>query len=270
MRRPVLRYFGGKFRLRKWIISHFPPHRIYTEVYGGAASVLMSKPRSEVEIYNDINKSLFILFKVLRNNGTELKELLELTPYSRDEYMLSQQQTDDELELARRTVVRYWFSMSTDQKKNPKGSKGGFRSYAGRNLAKEWRGYLDTLSEISRRLELVYIENDSAVSVLHRYDKSDTLHYVDPPYVHSTRSSGGYDYEMTDAEHEELASALHSLKGMVVLSGYNCELYKSLFEGWERIDKTARAASRSPRVESLWLNPNASQNNNPSIARIAA
>lgn len=36
VQRPVVRYHGGKWREAPWIISHFPPHQTYVEVYGGA------------------------------------------------------------------------------------------------------------------------------------------------------------------------------------------------------------------------------------------
>jgi site-specific DNA-adenine methylase len=36
--RPALRWHGGKWRVAPWIISHFPPHRIYIEPFGVGAS----------------------------------------------------------------------------------------------------------------------------------------------------------------------------------------------------------------------------------------
>ncbi|WP_434627526.1 DNA adenine methylase [Chromobacterium sp. CV08] len=57
--RPALRYHGGKWMLAPWICRHFPEHRVYTEPFGGAASVLLRKPRAKlVEIYNELDPEM--------------------------------------------------------------------------------------------------------------------------------------------------------------------------------------------------------------------
>ena len=84
--RPILRYHGGKFIMGDWIIRHFPSHRVYTEPFGGAASVLLQKDRSYGEVYNDMDGEIVNLFRVVRSQGQDLIGLLELTPFSRDDY----------------------------------------------------------------------------------------------------------------------------------------------------------------------------------------
>src|SRR3954464_11961798 len=88
MKRPVLRYHGGKYLLAPWIISHFPQHKVYTEVFGGGGSVLMQKPRSYGEVYNDVWDTVVNVFKVLRDpvKAAELERLIRLTPFSRTEF----------------------------------------------------------------------------------------------------------------------------------------------------------------------------------------
>jgi len=82
--RPVLRYHGGKFRIAPWVIEHFPPHRTYVEPFGGAAGVLLQKPRAYSEIYNDLDSDVVNFFQVLRDPA-QLDRLLQAcaaTPYA--------------------------------------------------------------------------------------------------------------------------------------------------------------------------------------------
>jgi DNA adenine methylase len=113
------------------------------------------------------------------------------------------------------------------------------------------------LRVVVQRLRGVVIENRDALDVMRQHDGTDTVHYVDPPYVHETRSfrqrSKAYRHEMNDQQHRQLAEALASLKGAVVVSGYRCPLYDELFDGWRRIDAAAHADGARDRVESLWL-----------------
>lgn len=62
---PLLRYFGGKYRDAHKIISHFPQHSTYCEVYGGGASVLLQKDPVPLEIYNDLSGDVVNFFRVL-------------------------------------------------------------------------------------------------------------------------------------------------------------------------------------------------------------
>jgi DNA adenine methylase len=69
VRRSFLRYHGGKWRIAPWIISYMPPHRIYVELFGGGGSVLLRKPRSYSELYNDLDGEIVNLFRVVRDHG---------------------------------------------------------------------------------------------------------------------------------------------------------------------------------------------------------
>ncbi|CUS06446.1 protein of unknown function (plasmid) [Candidatus Promineifilum breve] len=54
--RPALRYRGAKWVLSSWIVSCLPAdHDSYIEPFGGSAAVLLNKPRSNLEIYNDLD-----------------------------------------------------------------------------------------------------------------------------------------------------------------------------------------------------------------------
>lgn len=255
-KRPIVRYHGGKWRLAPWIIANLPPHRVYVEPFGGGGSVLLRKPRSYAEVYNDLDGEMVNLFRVARDAGHKLREALRLTPFSRDEFVVSYDPSDNSFEQARRTVVRAFMGFGS----NAHNQKTGFRANSNRSgttPAHDWANYPDALHGIIDRLRGVLIENRDALDLMPQHDSDQTVFYVDPPYVAETRDKGNdYRHEMTNSDHERLAQLLHSLKGSVVVSGYGCELYDSLFAGWQRIERAAHADGARDRTEVLWLSPN--------------
>lgn len=109
--------------------------------------------------------------------------------------------------------------------------------------------------ETSERLRGVVIENKPAIEVMQVHDEPQALHYVDPPYLPSTRDAGAdYKHEMTTPEHIELLSCLKTLKGKVVLSGYASETYDAELSGWQRIEREALADKAKSRTEVIWTN----------------
>jgi len=252
--RPLLKYHGGKWLLAPWILSYMPEHKVYCEPFGGGGSVLLRKNRAHEEIYNDLDGEIVNLFRVVRDNGEELRKKLELTPYSRAEFDLSCELTDDSVERARRTVVRSFMgrnpSSATQTKSTFKGKQ--VKSYI--TIANVWMKYPDALASLTDRLRGVIIENDDALSVIKRHDSPETAFYVDPPYLPSTRDIGtDYRFEMTEQDHIRLAEALNASEGKIILSGYPSELYDGLYKGWEKVEKDSVADGRLPRKEILWL-----------------
>ncbi|MEL6646985.1 MAG: DNA adenine methylase, partial [Pseudomonadota bacterium] len=102
----------------------------------------------------------------------------------------------------------------------------------------------------------VVIENRPAIQVIRDNDGPETLHYVDPPYVHATRGkhTDAYRHEMSDPDHAELLDALCDLKGAVVLSGYSSPLYDEALTGWRRAEIRVRADKALERTEVIWMN----------------
>ncbi len=209
------------------------------------------------------------MFRVMQDaeKAAQLRALLHLTPFAREEFAVGYEESEDPVERARRTIIRS--HMGHGNTGVTQRAKTGFRSNSNRSgttPAHDWLTYPDSIPAYIERLRGVVIENRPASDVLLRHDSPRTLHYVDPPYVHSTRGGAKrYAWEMNDAEHGELATVLRGLSGMVVLSGYDCELYSTLYGDWKRVSIQALADGARLREEVLWLSPSAASSQRLSL-----
>jgi DNA adenine methylase len=256
--RPALRYHGGKFRLGNWITGHFPKHSCYVEAFGGGASVLLQKVPSHHEVYNDLSGLVVNFFRVLRENPSALINAIELTPYSRQEHELAWYPSEDPIESARRFYVRSWQSFGTATGKTVGDTGWRFQKSEGRASAIKSFNQTEHLWDIAARFKLVQIEQDEASKIIVRYDAPGTLFYLDPPYLFSTRSDKAgraYHHEMEDNQHASLLEQIKNVAGMVILSGYESELYNDMLPGWDKVSKSTMDINAGEQIEVLWLSP---------------
>lgn len=220
--------------------------------------MLLRKPRSYAEIYNDLDGEIVNLFRVVRDHGEDLARRIEETPFAREEFEISYKPTSDPIEQARRTMVRCGMGFGSSAMNTS--NKTGFRGSAtrsGTHPGTDWANQPKNVRLIIERMRGVVIENRDGLELMRYHDAPTTLHYVDPPYVHDSRTwQGGkeaYRHEMSNEDHRKMAECLESLQGMVMLSGYPTPLYDELFAGWRRIEKRAMADKAAARTEVLWL-----------------
>jgi len=128
--------------------------------------------------------------------------------------------------------------------------------------ASAWLSAVEGLREAHERLKRVVVLNQPALDVIRQQDGPETWFYLDPPYLHETRTStDAYDFEMSRDEHVELLELLFEIHGKFTLSGYDNELYRDAAEilGWRTItrDVPNHASSgkvKERKIECLWMN----------------
>ncbi|MHB1938646.1 MAG: DNA adenine methylase [Acidobacteriaceae bacterium] len=256
-------WYGGKFSHLNWLLPLLPACHHYCEPFAGSAAVLLNRQPSPVETYNDIDGEVVNFFRVLRDQKEALIEKIGITPFSREEFYYSVSKNPagvDDLERARLFYVRARQARTGLAQTASLGRWANCKntSRAGMSgVVSRWLGAVDDLPHIAERLLRVQIENRPAVEIVRLYDDAKTLFYCDPPYVHISRTDKkAYGYEMTDAEHRNLAYALNRCKGKVVVSGYACDMMDELYKGWKcksAPEKMCHSVKKN-RTEAVWMN----------------
>jgi DNA adenine methylase len=211
-----------------------PTTRIYVEPFGGGGSVLLNRPRSEIEVYNDLDRELVNLFATVRDRQlfAEFRRQVALMPYARAEFerCLDLDGAGDDISRA----VRFYTLLNQSVSGKRLASRGDWSRNRTVNNADAWFRRQDTLSAVADRVRSVQVECRDGLDVIREWDTADTTFYLDPPYVLETRGQNKYyAVEPGDDFHARLVGVLLAAEGAVVLSGYAHPLYYPLLRaGW--------------------------------------
>lgn len=227
-----VRWVGGKSRFRKYIIPLIPEHTCYVEPFAGGAWVLFGKPPSSVEVLNDIDQELINFFRVLKHRPKELLSSFDWELVSRAEFERLANldlSTLNDLERAHRfyyLIMAGWGGELDYPRFQTSISDGGH----GNRLIGALKHLHQKLEPVHKRLSTVIIENLSWEDCIDRYDKPQTVMYIDPPYP---KNGCNYKHNMQDwADHQRLAHRLAESKCKWILSSYDRPEVHDMYDGY--------------------------------------
>lgn len=231
-------YIGSKGNLAEKIIGILPPHECFVEVFGGSGAILITqKNPSPIEIYNDLSSDLVNFMLQVRDNLSALQWYLSFTPYSRELYerwlkeWKQGNKPANDMERAAR-----WFFLQCGAINQEFGT--GWRHSKVKNMARDYYMHVDRLTEITRRMRNVQIEQKDFRELISIYDSEEVLFYLDPPYDFKASSASGtrYSFKFSEQDHRDLAVILSRIQGKAIVSYYPTPLVDSLYTGWNRIN----------------------------------
>ncbi len=276
-----LKWHGGKNYLASGIIELMPPHLHYVEPYFGGGAVLLARDlsrnwyegakdwsdtaaqRGSSEVANDVNGELINFWHVLRyeRKFEKFVRSVQAIPFSEKDWQDACECQDGKNSVTRavRFFVRCRQSLAGRMNSFAPLSRSRTRGNINEQ-ANAWLGAVEGLPAVHERLKSVVILNDDALSVIRKQDSPKTLHYLDPPYLHETRSSKDvYECEMTDEDHRQMLETIQNVEGSVVLSGYHSALYDKMLRNWNlkefvKPNNSAGGKEKRKMVECLWMN----------------
>lgn len=267
--RSPLKWHGGKSYLARRIIALMPEHRVYVEPFIGGGSVLLNKPKSEVEVAGDLNEGLINFWECI--NCEKVRRIVQTTPYEERYFEIAKARMTLTMTDLRESPPD-WAIMFLIRNRFSRGGLGKDFAWSERLRGKSrpdgpvpgdlnaWETIREELPAIARRVDMVEFVVSSAASTIVKHDSPEALIYADPPYLHETRTAKkAYAHEMTAGEHAELLSALMGCRGVVMLSGYRSAMYDNMLAGWTRHEfdmpnHSGQGETKQRRIECLWIN----------------
>lgn len=263
MNAPIV-YFGGKGNMWEHIVAHFPPPKYdtYLEPFGGSFAVGLHKPYTPTfEIYNDLERNVYTLYKVIKDAEAfaDFARTVALTPYHEDEWRTAREtlSREDVTDVQRAVAFFIVNRMSHN-------GIGGFsvKGMERRGMEKVLSDYLSAvegLEGLHRRLSRVCIYNRDGLELIEKYNTPNCLVYCDPPYEWSTRGTHRYAVDNDEEWHKRFVETCIRSHAKILISGYDCDTYAPLeSHGFVKVqfDVKQMSGNYTPltHTECLWKN----------------
>lgn len=226
---PLASYIGGKKLLAKTIVPIIEkiPHNIYCEPFVGMGGIFFRRTQKpKCEAINDINNELVNMFRMVERFPDYLADMLKFKICSRAEFkrMLA---TPPLLLTELERAVRFLYLQKTAF-----GGKVRSQSF-GVDLSRvrfNSKRLIPQIQALHERLSNVYIECLPYAEFIKRYNRVDTLFYLDPPYWNCENDYGKGTF--CKADFDELAKLLKGIKGKFILSINDVPEIRQIFKAF--------------------------------------
>ena len=214
--KPAITWPGGKSRLLEHILPDIPKHTCYVEPFAGGLAVLLAKPRSFIEVLNDIDGDLVNFYRCVRFHTDPLLTELEFVLNSRQEFGdFANQPGLTDIQRA----ARWFFRNRNCFRGGNLGTFGISPTSSGTGAAGSRSARMDSIRQLNVRLDRVTIEHVDWEKCLRIWDRTESFFFLDPPYTACTSTLYS---PWTAADVLRLRDRLDALKGrwMVTLNDH--------------------------------------------------
>jgi site-specific DNA-adenine methylase len=257
----IMRYPGGKSRLVKQLLEHFPaPATItaYAEPFIGAGSVLEAyapgMPDGAEVMLADKDPGIAALWRCVHRGPEKLLDIVDrFSPVSGSFESLKEfaGTTDEEIAFAKIALHQISFSGLGERAGGPIGgrSQNGESKVDSRWNPKTIRRNLTKLHKLLSRFDVTIVCGDfeAALDWAQRKDPGSTFVYLDPPYV--LKGGQCYAHSLNDDDHRRLAARVKDLRCRWRLS-YDGAARK-LYEGSEIVELDAKYSMSAGRASDV-------------------
>lgn len=239
---PLAPYFGGKRCLAKTIIPLIEkvPHEVYIEPFMGMGGIFFRRTAiPKAEVINDINKELVTLYRVLERFPHYFLDMLKFKICTRAEFERFIKQPPELLTDLER-AARFLYLQ-----KNAFGGKVTSQSFgvsATRPARFDMNKIETHIEDMTKRLRGVVIECLPYDELIARYDKKESLFYLDPPYWNCENDYGKNIFSKQDFTN--MAKLLGVIKGKFIMSINDVPEIREIFKKFHIMEVKTRYSVR--------------------------